>query len=147
MIANPLVRKVVQVEYAIVRTPLALVDRQLAARAGGRSKAAVVVERGLQSLDAIATRLIAEPRPPSAKQYAPTRPAPAADEGSPEVSVDEVEHVAEDLLADQAEHELVGELADPELQEVQAKLRAKHLLEEREEQKRRRRPAAKRTSG
>lgn len=150
MISNSVVRKVVQVEYAVVRTPLALVDRQLSARLGVRSKLTKTVDRGLQRLDSVAGRLLSEP-PTQTTRAQPTRPdaddadspavsdagSPAVpDAGSPAVPVAEVEAVAEVLLNEEREQPHVGELADPDLQEVQARLRAKHLLEEREEQKR-----------
>lgn len=133
MISNPLVRKAVQVEYAILRTPLAVVNRQLAGHLADSSRVRLSVEQGLHSLDTVAGRLLTTSKPevdPATTDSAdaPSRPV--------EVPVDEVERVADELLAEQADKPMVGELADPDLQEVQARLRAKHLVEEHEEAQR-----------
>lgn len=137
MITNAAVRKVVQVEYLLARTPLALIDQGLAARfLAEDSKVRVTVERGLASLDAVADRLLNDPVPsPQAEERPTEEPAHAE---PVEVPADEVERVAEELLAEQEEKPAVGELADPELDvaEVQAQLRAKHLVEEQAERRR-----------
>jgi hypothetical protein len=155
MISNPVVRKVVQVEYTLVRTPLVLLDRRLLARINATTRIRTSLERGIDTLDAAAGRPL-RPAPPSSpsSRDAASAPEEAAPSGTAaeetvdveaafeaadrtvEVPVDEVERVAEQLLAETETTPPVGERADRELQEVQAELRAKHLLEEQEEEKR-----------
>jgi hypothetical protein len=115
MIANPVLRKFVEFEYAAVRTPLALLDR----RVPEESAVHRVLDRGLAGLDSLVAGLLAEPAV-----------TPAVDDDE---LASEREQIAEAIRAEQAE---VGELADPELDvaDVQAKLRAKHIVEERLEQ-------------
>jgi hypothetical protein len=156
MISNPVVRKVVQFEYTLVRTPLVVLDRRLLAHVPAASMIRTSLERGIDTLDAAAGRLLrprtdsrgATSRPSSAPPPAPTEPSAPVEETvdteaafeaadrTVEVPLDEVEQVAEQLLARSDTTPPVGELADPDLQEVQAELRAKHLLEEQEEEKR-----------
>jgi hypothetical protein len=165
VIANSLVRKVVRTEYAMLRAPLVVVDRRLIARyLPDDSKVRVSLERGLHTLDVAAGRLLNEPAPKANRpkdesprdesprdespksdaneqQSASTHshleqvvpPADHADPQEPDVE-EEREHIVEAILDEPA----VGELADPELDvaDVQAQLRAKHLLQEREEQER-----------
>jgi hypothetical protein len=121
VIANPLIRKVVEVEYALMRTPLAAVGHRLAE--GSTARAAL--DRSVQTLDELIAGLLATP--------ADLRPrAAAADHG-------DLEHDREQIAdAIRAEAPEVGERADPDLDvaDVQAELRAKHAVEEREEQRR-----------
>jgi hypothetical protein len=148
VIANPLVRKVVRTEYAMLRAPLAVVDRRVVARyLAEDSKVRISLERGLHTLDAVAGRLLAEKAggpstPASGRQEARTRPAgpagtpPPADHPEPQEPdlEEEREQIVEHILEEQP---AVGELADPDLDvaEVQAELRAKHLIQEREEER------------
>ena len=127
MIANPLVRKVVRAEYTILRTPLAVVDQRVVApRFGDDSMLHISIERGLHTLDAVADRLLGDSTAPA--------PEPASAEHAEELE-HEREQIAETILE---EEPVVGERADPDLDvaEVQAQLRAKHAVEEREEQRR-----------
>jgi hypothetical protein len=185
VISNAAVRKVVALEYAMLRTPLAAVDRQVAGRLAEDSRVRVPLQIGLGSLDALAGRLLGRPEPSGPSQQdepahdeAPTeepqpdaggsdeaqpararatraprsrkQPAKGArteaplDEGPVEVEPDEVARVAETLREEQQETPVVGELADPELDvaDVQAELRAKHLLQEQEEEQRRKQDGA-----
>jgi hypothetical protein len=141
MISNPVVRKVVQVEYTLVRTPLVVLDRRLLAHVPAASMIRTSLERGIDTLDAAAGRLLR----PAESDARPDDPGNQAENGpsafepadrTVAVPVDEVEQIAEQLLARSDTAPPVGELADPDLQEVQAELRAKHLLEEQEEEKR-----------
>jgi hypothetical protein len=155
VISNTLVRKAVQVEYSLLRTPLAVVSRRLTGRLGRNSKVRLTVERGLGTLDAVAGQLLSEPqtdnRPGDTRREEtrreegrPKSPAaadvPADGNVEPiheevELSHDEeVERVAEELREDLDQKPVTGELADPELQDVQAELRAKHIVEEYEQE-------------
>jgi hypothetical protein len=146
VISNSVVRKVVQVEYALVRTPLAVLDRRVLTRLDEGSRIRLSFERGLQTLDAAAGRLFQAPKSAARETPDPFQTPTAAAPETPDafavtdppvdVAVDEVERVADEILADQDEKPMVGELADPDLQEVQAQLRAKHLLEEQAEEQR-----------
>jgi hypothetical protein len=154
VISNTLVRRAVQLEYSLLRTPLAVVKRNLTSRLSKDSKVRVGVERGLGTLDAVAGQLLSPPstdRPstdrPSASGAERAKSRAAADvpaDGNVEPTHDEVELSHEDEVSrvvDEIREELeqkpvTGELADPELQEVQAELRAKHLVEEHEEEQR-----------
>jgi hypothetical protein len=132
VLTNAAVRKVVQVEYLLARTPLVLIDRGLAARfLPEDSKVRVLVERSLASLDAVAGRLLNDPAPPPRAEE-PSDGARAHDEEPVGAPADEVQRVTEELLAEHEDKPVVGELADPDLDvaEVQAQLRAKHLVEE-----------------
>jgi hypothetical protein len=51
----------------------------------------------------------------------------------PDEEREDVEQLAEDLLEAEEEQTFAGELADDELRRVQAELRAKHTVEERDE--------------
>jgi hypothetical protein len=136
MINNTFVRKAVQVEYAILRTPLAAVSNQLGARLADDSKIRVSVEQGLQVLDAAASRLLRPAGPArstgSATPAGDAAPKPQTEQPQPQPQAEEIERVAEVILDEQEQKPIAGELADPELDvaEVQAQLRAKHLLEE-----------------
>jgi hypothetical protein len=143
MIANPVLRKMVEFEYAAVRTPLALLDRRLPES----SPVHHVLERGLTGLDGFVAGLLATPADAAPRDAAPTESparhaapddASARDEAADptlEEFEQEREQIAEAIRAEQPD---VGELADPDLDvaEVQAQLRAKHLIEERLEQER-----------
>jgi hypothetical protein len=118
----------VELEYAAVRTPLALLDRRLPAN----SSVHRVVGRGLSGLDGLVAGLLTEPADyPPAQSQSVRGPGP-----EPEELAHERDMIAEAIRAEQPE---VGELADPELDvaDVQAQLRAKHLVEERLEQQKR----------
>ena len=69
---------------------------------------------------------------------APAPSAEALEDGPIEVDVTEAQEIAEHILADQQLERHEGELADPDsdLQEVQAALRAEHLLAEQIEDER-----------
>jgi hypothetical protein len=167
LINSSLVRKVVQVEYSMLRAPLSILDRQVASRyLADDSKLRLIFERSLSSLDTAVGRFLdesaaAERGQDRSHDSAPTRPAAGADaeteahqgetttrgqeQGDTESEHDrddalaqEQKRVAEALLLEQEEHPLVGELADADAaeKERQAELRAKHLVEEFEEQQR-----------
>ncbi len=162
MISNTLVRKAVQVEYALLRTPLAAVNRRLASRLGTESKVRLTVERGLGTLDAVAGQLLSTPstRPTNNERgnqghdqaWNPRDDKPAKSAAAADVPADgnveptheqvelshdeEVERVVEEIREELQQKPVTGELADPELQKVQAELRAKHLVEEHEEEQR-----------
>lgn len=122
VIANPVIRKVVQVEYSVVRTPLAVLERRMREDSPVRR----ALDRGLGTLDGVMAGLLASPDSPP-----PTRPPrePATDVAQ---QPEQIAEVAEAILE---EEPAVGERADPDLDvaEVQAQLRAKHLIEEREQ--------------
>jgi hypothetical protein len=123
---NKTVQKAIRAEYAVLRTPLTLLDERVLPRLGGSSRLRTTVGRGISKLDEVAARLL-EPAPAASRP--PTSPQ------AEEIPADEVEELAEDLLEQQEqEHNLVGELAeDDELRRVQAELMAKHRVEERHE--------------
>ena len=175
MIANPLARKVLQVEYVLLRTPLSLLERRLGAQSAvADSKLRSTLERSVSTLDKAAARLLGDGgSAPASAPAAPRETAPAAApapaeqtttdpapeeqsapepvseagpgqvDGSVPAPEDEVERVAEELLTELDEAPLVGELADADEDERQrmADLRAKHLVEEYEEQQRAKRAA------
>ena len=98
-------------EYAVLRTPLAVLDEQVLARFAERSKLRALVGRGISVLDSVAGR---------GGHRAAAEPIPAA----------AVQQRATHLLEEQEQHPLSGELAeDDELRRVQAELRAKHAAE------------------
>jgi len=113
-----------RVEYAVLRTPLTVLDEQVLARFAEHSKVRTVVGRGIDKLDAVAARLLPGVGRPG---HATDEPVPVDDEPVP---VDEVEQRAADLLEQQEQRPLAGELAeDEELRRVQAELKAKHAVE------------------
>lgn len=139
---NRTVQKAIRVEYAMLRTPLTVLDEQVLARFAERSKLRTAVELGIDKLDAVAARLLpGSPGPagPTDTESPDDRSADAdsagtgaSSEAPVEIPVEEVEQRAADLLEHQeAEHQLVGELAeDEELRRVQAELKAKHAVEQ-----------------
>lgn len=137
---NRTVQKAIRVEYAMLRTPLTVLDEQVLARFAERSKLRTAVELGIDKLDAVAARLLpGSPGPagPTDTERPDDRSADSAGTGASseapvEIPVEEVEQRAADLLEHQeAEHQLVGELAeDEELRRVQAELKAKHAVEQ-----------------
>jgi hypothetical protein len=154
VISNTLVRRAVQLEYSLLRTPLAVVNRGLASRLRKDSKVRAGVERGLGTLDAVAGQLLSPPSTErrngsssngSGEQRAKS---PAAADVPADGNVesthdeielshdDEVERVVHEIREELDEKPVTGELADPELQEVQAELRARHLVEEYEDEQR-----------
>jgi hypothetical protein len=149
VISNTLVRRAVQLEYSLLRTPLAVVNRGLASRLGKDSKVRVGVERGLGTLDAVAGQLLSSPSTERRNGSGDERAkSPAAADVPADGNVesthdeielshdDEVERVVDEIREELDQKPVTGELADPELQEVQAELRAKHLVEEYEDEQR-----------
>ena len=118
---NRTMQKAIRAEYTILRAPLGLLDTQVISRLGEGSRVRSTFERGLDSLDTAAARLLDRPAPPG-RSGEPT-PLPAEEQ-------EEVGQLTDTLLAEQAERTYVGELADDELRRVQAELRAKHQVEE-----------------
>ena len=118
---NRTMQKAIRAEYTILRAPLGLLDTQVISRLGEGSRVRSTFERGLDSLDTAAARLLDRPAP-SARAGEPTA-LPAEEQ-------QEVEQLTDTLLAEQEERTYVGELADDELRRVQAELRAKHQVEE-----------------
>lgn len=121
MISNPLIRKVVEVEYALVRTPLRLVERRMPDGSSMRS----ILGRGVHTLDEVMAGLLAEPYDIAART-GDDHPA-------------KLQHDREEIAkAVREQQPTVGELADPDLDvaEVQAQLRAKHAVEARQEERR-----------
>lgn len=150
MIGNPMVRKAVEVEYAVLRAPLSLLDQQVVARYF--DEASVVrtsFERGLDALDSAAARLLQQTQQPTERPEPPaTSPEPAAATGPatspepaaatepdtlPEEEQEEVEELADELLEQEETETFRGELADEDMRRVQAELRAKHTVEEQAE--------------
>jgi hypothetical protein len=129
MISNPVLRTVVTAGYGAVRAPLALADRRLPRT----SAVHPVIERGLRGLDGLMSGILAGPADArAAEQTAATGTESTAPDA--ERIAQEWEQVAAAVRAEQAD---VGELADPNLDvaDVQAELRAKHIVEERLEQR------------
>jgi hypothetical protein len=148
VISNTLVRKAVQVEYSLLRAPLAVVNRGLRSRLAKDSKVRLTFERGIGTLDAVAGQLLS-PRSSHRRnghggEKPTTSPADVPADGNVEPTHDqielshddEIERVAEEIRDAQEQKPVAGELAEPELQEVQAELRAKHLVEEYEDEQR-----------
>jgi septal ring-binding cell division protein DamX len=163
VISNTLVRRAVQIEYSLLRTPLAVVNRGLTSRLRKGSKVRLGVERGLGTLDAVAGQLLSPSSSPSSSTDRRNGSAtderaksPAAADVPADGNVepthhevelshdDEVERVVEEIREELEHKPVTGELADPGLQEVQAELRAKHLVEEHEEEQRIKREHAER---
>lgn len=133
----------------IIQTPIALIHR-LPLVGQVTSQVTSTVEQGVQTLGSVVSRGRdkAAATTEQVASAAPSAPAPAStpnplaaveDDDAPiEVDAGEVERVTEHLLEEEQLERHAGELADPEsdLQEVQAALRAKHLLAEQVEDKR-----------
>lgn len=158
--ANDVFRTLVRAEYTLLSTPLRVADRVAAQRFPADSPLRVTLERGIDTLDALALRLLgtapdteAAPRS-EAKPYTATpqpsaetdavdddahsEPAPAPASAEDPGHADEIERVAEELREEQDEAPLSGELAaapDDE-KERMAELRARHLVEEFEAEQR-----------
>jgi len=128
VIANPVIRTVVEVEYAIVRLPLALIARRMPEGSLLRN----ALDRGLHTLDGVMAGLLATP------DTRPAHPAESVREAAPaeELAADLEEERAEIAATILEQEPVVGERADPNLDvaEVQAQLRAKHIVEERLEE-------------
>ena len=127
MIDSNLLRKALHVPYTLVRTPLVVLDERVVSRYASRgSVVQTSMTRTIGLLDTVAHRLISEPSPSSAVAGEP--------QPLPDDEREDVEQLAEDLLEAEEEQTFAGELAaDDELRRVQAELRAKHTVEEREE--------------
>jgi hypothetical protein len=125
-------QKAIRAEYTILRAPLSLLDARVVSRLDEGSRVRTTFERGLETLDSAAGRLLG-PRPaqPQTSPAEPAEPAePAGEQELPPEEQEEIEELTEVLLAEQEEQTFVGELADDELRRVQAELRAKHQVEE-----------------
>lgn len=146
MIGNPMVRKAVQVEYAVLRAPLTMLEQQVVSRYFDESSVVrASFERGLDVFDSAAARLLQQaPEPPEPPRPAPTAstpprrrpatpPAPADVEPLPEEEQEEVAELVGELLEQEETETFKGELADDEMRRVQAELRAKHTVEEQAE--------------
>ena len=144
MISNDLLRKAVRAEYTLLRTPLVVLDEQIVSRYTPRGSAVQTsLARTIGALDFLADRLLTEPAGPWG-EAAPARMDEAVDgvdtpiaapvEPLPETEQEEIEELAVDILEAEQEQTFAGELAaDEELRRVQAELRAKHTVEERDE--------------
>lgn len=122
MIGNTVVRKAVQVEYAVLRAPLTVLDQQVLARYFDETSVVrVSFERGLDALDSAAARLLQE------------RPEPGRPGMLPEEEQREVAELADEMLEQEETETFRGELADEDMRRVQAELRAKHSVEEQAE--------------
>jgi len=123
---NRTLQKAIRAEYTILRAPLSLLDARVVSRLDEGSRVRTTFERGLETLDSAAGRLL-DPRP-ARPQTSPAEPA--QEQELPPEEQEEIEELTEVLLAEQEEQTFVGELADDELRRVQAELRAKHQVEE-----------------
>jgi hypothetical protein len=117
VIRNDLLRKAVLVNYTLLRAPLALLDARVVPPAWRGSVVQTSLARTIHVLDAVTGRLLGEPSP---------TPLPDAER-------EDVDRLTSDLLETEEEQTFVGELADDDLRRIQAGLRAKHSVEEREE--------------
>src|SRR4051812_16925035 len=138
---NRTLQKAIRAEYTILRAPLSLLDARVVSRLDEGSRVRTTFERGLETLDSAAGRLL-DPRP-ARPQTSPAEPAqeqelppeeqelppeeqelPPEEQELPPEEQEEIEELTEVLLAEQEEQTFVGELADDELRRVQAELRA-----------------------
>lgn len=139
MIGNTVVRKAVEVEYAVLRAPLTVLDQQVVSRYFDESSVVrTSFARGLGALDSVAARLLQQTSAQSAsgRPRPASSPQPAGADGAellPEEEQQEVEELAEELLEQEETERFSGELADEEMRRVQAELRAKHTVEEQAE--------------
>jgi hypothetical protein len=145
VISNDLLRKAVRAEYTLLRTPLVVLDEQIVSRYTPRGSALQTsLARTIGALDFLADRLLSEQSGAPWSEAAPARMDEAGDgvetgvaspvEPLPEHEQEEVEELAVDILEAEQEQTFAGELAaDEELRRVQAELRAKHTVEERDE--------------
>lgn len=160
MITNTVARKLLRAEYALLRTPVSLLERRLVAHAvADDSTLRLTLERGLSTLDKALARLLGdagdrvEPavETPRAENLPTDQPQPGErpiatatsseadrERDSDPLPKDEVERVADELRTALDEAPLAGELADADNHDKQrmADLRAKHMVEEYEEQQR-----------
>lgn len=142
MTATELVRTVARRELALARASIDLLDRQLGRLGGGADVPRQVLRRvrdvlepsaGTPSDSPVEAAVITREREPrdSAPEHSP-------DAGSAILTSEEqdtAQTLAEEYLDEEDQH-LVGELAeDEELRRVQAELRAKHALQEQDEQR------------
>jgi hypothetical protein len=129
---NTTLRKALQTEYVLLRTPLAALDERVLTRLDETSRLRTTVERGLSVLDSVAARVLGpEGARGPAGRTGPEGGGASATAGPPAAPAEEVDQLAATLLAEQEEeHNLAGELAeDEELRRVQAELKAKHRIE------------------
>jgi hypothetical protein len=119
-----LLRKAVRAEYTLLRTPLTMLDEKVVSRYVPRdSVVQTSLARTISALDEVAERLLAEPSD-----------VVASSAFLPLDEQEEIEELAEELFEAEEEQTFAGELADDEeLRRVQAELRAKHTVEERDE--------------
>jgi hypothetical protein len=166
LINNSLIRKLVRVEYSLLRAPLATVNQRIVVRRFAEdSPVRLAVARALGVGDARVGQLIDDPelrqRGDALRHHSQLNARAAqldgeakdlrseadhtqeqaeaqADEDREQAQQDEFARVAEALLAERQQEQTVGELADADEAEKkrQAELRAKHLVEEHEEERR-----------
>jgi hypothetical protein len=108
VITNSVARKVVGVEYTLLRAPLDALDRRLAARLGEDSKVCTTLERGLGGLDAVAARLLGG----GSAASAPAHEAPAPE--APEQAAPEQAAPEQEAPEQEAPEEAAREQAAPE---------------------------------
>lgn len=150
MTASTLVRAAARRELDLARASIDFVDRLVLSRLGSRAEPARdVLTRLRDTVGDLAERTSpgesgttaaaprAQQRPAGTGRGRARESAPPAEAASAVLTADEVEEateLADTYLAEEEGH-LVGELAeDDELRRVQAELRAKHALQERDEQ-------------
>ncbi|MGN6607133.1 MAG: hypothetical protein ACTHMS_09020 [Jatrophihabitans sp.] len=127
---------------ATVLHKVPLGDRVLSTAEHGVQTVEALVLRGRRTAGRAADRATDgrfAPSPTSTDDDRPSRPSATAlrDDAPIEVDVQQAEQIADDLLEQEELEPHAGELAeDADLQEVQAALRAKHLLAEQIEDER-----------
>lgn len=134
---RPIARKLLTVEYVAVRTPLALLDGALRRRLSEDSPVRRAVAAPIAALDGLAGRVLAEPADNRSRSSRATSGAGPQDA---EVVPDEQEQIAHALIEEVEEQRRVLDEELIELDEdeqiAQAELRAKHLAQELEEERR-----------
>jgi hypothetical protein len=153
-------KRAARFEYAVLRTPLHIVDDRVVQRyLDEKSVVRQSFERALRRLDDMVGQLLREPEDArrathplsdpaeSSASERRTRPAPTApregeaqgvagDADARELSVKEVERIdtlTDELLEQEETQNFAGELAEQsDLRQIQAELKAKHLIEEQE---------------
>lgn len=150
MITTPIARTVVRIQYRLLRTPLTVLDQQIASRyLADDSPLRVALHQGLRTLDATAEHFLGPEGQPEVK-FDQT-PEKATDESTDEATdqatdeageetpgeaqpAEQVERVAEQLLTDPDQVPVAGELADADEDDKRfmAELRAKNIVAEHE---------------